>query len=111
GYCVTAHVCGVLVAGFVFWYAPVQWRRPVATPAAIRPKRAIALLLAGLAASGVLIAGQLLATPQPKDMRIVRLIGSSGSSIALDVREYPRIGKADAKYVVVDLYNYNCAHC
>jgi uncharacterized membrane protein/protein-disulfide isomerase len=111
-YCLTAHAFALVLAALILWQAPIQWRRladPIAIMGAIKPARAFGLLLVGLAASGALIGGQVLVKPQ--SMRFVRLTGSLGAPINLDVNEHPRLGKVDAKHVVVELYTYNCSHC
>ena len=113
GYCITAHACGLLLAVFIYCHAPIQWRRPAdqgTGKGALTAKRAWALSFLGMTGSAALVAGQLHAPPWPPDM-VVRLIGSSGSTITLDVNKHPRLGKADARYAVVELFNYSCPHC
>lgn len=44
--------------------------------------------------------------PAP-ERRIVRIIGD----IKLDVRQWPLVGKPDAKYVIAEMFDYTCPHC
>jgi protein-disulfide isomerase len=39
--------------------------------------------------------------------RIIRIIGDT----KLDVRQWPLLGKPDAKYVFVEMFDYTCPHC
>jgi uncharacterized membrane protein/protein-disulfide isomerase len=108
GYCVTAHGCGLLLAGFVFWYGPFV--RPAAGRRAGKPE-ALALVSLGAAAMGVLIAGQLLVVPPPPDMQVGRTVALADGAIRLDVAKHPRLGPAQAKYVLVEMFDYTCEHC
>jgi len=40
-----------------------------------------------------------------------RLVGVTGNKFRLDVRQWPLLGKPDAKYVFVEMYDYTCPHC
>ncbi len=40
-----------------------------------------------------------------------RLISIHGGAVQLDVRHWPLIGKPDAKYVFVEMFDYACPHC
>ncbi len=40
-----------------------------------------------------------------------RLISISGGTVQLDVRQWPLIGKPDAQYVFVEMFDYACPHC
>lgn len=42
-----------------------------------------------------------------QERRIVRIVGD----IKLAVRQWPLIGKPDAKYVLVEMFDYTCPHC
>ncbi|NQV26773.1 MAG: thioredoxin domain-containing protein [Rhodopirellula sp.] len=42
-----------------------------------------------------------------QERRVVRIIGDT----KLDVRQWPLIGKPDAKYVFVEMFDYTCPHC
>ena len=47
-------------------------------------------------------------TDDPKpERRLIRIIGDT----KLDVRQWPLLGKPDAKYVFVEMYDYTCPHC
>jgi len=41
------------------------------------------------------------------ERRIVRIIGNT----KLDVRQWPLLGKPEAKYVFVEMFDYTCPHC
>ncbi|MGZ0174594.1 MAG: DsbA family protein [Planctomycetales bacterium] len=41
------------------------------------------------------------------ERRIIRIIGDT----KLDVRQWALIGKPDAKYVIVEMFDYTCPHC
>lgn len=41
------------------------------------------------------------------ERRVIRIIGDT----KLDVRQWPLIGKPDAKYVFVEMFDYTCPHC
>jgi protein-disulfide isomerase len=42
-----------------------------------------------------------------QERRVVRVIGDT----KLDVRQWPLIGSPDAKYVIVEMFDYTCPHC
>lgn len=42
-----------------------------------------------------------------QERRVVKIIGDT----KLDVRQWPLIGKPDAKYVIVEMFDYTCPHC
>jgi uncharacterized membrane protein/protein-disulfide isomerase len=51
-----------------------------------------------------------IATPEPvKEAR--RLITVAGNRVTLDVKQWPLIGKPDARYIFVEMYDYTCPHC
>jgi protein-disulfide isomerase len=114
GFCVAAHACGLALAGFILWYSPIPWRggRDQA-PADSAGRRATApgLILLGLAGMAVLMAGQLLVAPRPRDMKLVEVFGPAGGRITVDPAAHPRFGPPRAKYVVVELFDYTCPHC
>jgi uncharacterized membrane protein/protein-disulfide isomerase len=101
-YCVAAHACGLFLAGFVFWYRPIECRAVHSTAA---------LLLLGTAGTAVLIGGQLLLEPRARDMQVQGQLVVAGGKIKLDAAHYPRLGSAQARYVLVSLYDYTCPHC
>ena len=38
-------------------------------------------------------------------------MGVTGNKFRLDVRQWPLLGKPDAKYIFVEMYDYTCPHC
>jgi protein-disulfide isomerase len=40
-----------------------------------------------------------------------RIITVAGGQIALDIRHWPLLGKPDAKYVFVEMFDYTCPYC
>jgi protein-disulfide isomerase len=40
-----------------------------------------------------------------------RLINVNGGQFSLDIRQWPLIGKPDAKYVFVEMFDYTCPYC
>lgn len=40
-----------------------------------------------------------------------RLIPVQGGSFQLDVKQWPLLGKPDAKYVFIEMFDYTCDHC
>jgi protein-disulfide isomerase len=40
-----------------------------------------------------------------------RLITVAGNTITLDIRQWPLLGKPDAKYVFVEMFDYTCPYC
>jgi protein-disulfide isomerase len=110
-YCITAHVCGLVLAAFVFWNNPFPWRRSPGDDNLTRPPTAPELILLGCGGTAVLIAGQLLVVPRPRDMNVLEIAGPTGSAIAVDATAHPRLGSPHAKHVVVELFDYTCSHC
>jgi protein-disulfide isomerase len=47
---------------------------------------------------------------KPKEIKR-RLINVSGGQFSLDIRQWPLIGKPDAKYVFVEMFDYTCPYC
>jgi len=45
----------------------------------------------------------------PKPER--RLVSVNGNRFRLDVRQWPLLGKPDARYVFVEMFDYTCEHC
>ena len=48
------------------------------------------------------------AKPAPRKRRIITV---GGGQIALDIRHWPLLGKPDAKYVFVEMFDYTCPYC
>ena len=40
-----------------------------------------------------------------------RLLTFAGSRFTLDIKQWPLLGKTDAKYVFVEMFDYTCPHC
>lgn len=40
-----------------------------------------------------------------------RIVTVAGGQIALDIRQWPLLGKPDAKYVFVEMFDYTCPYC
>ena len=40
-----------------------------------------------------------------------RLLTFAGNRFTLDVKQWPMLGKCDAKYVFVEMFDYTCPHC
>ena len=40
-----------------------------------------------------------------------RLLTFAGNRFTLDVKQWPMLGKTDAKYVFVEMFDYTCPHC
>jgi uncharacterized membrane protein len=122
GYCLAAHTCGVLVAGLILALV-------FGGKATLPPGIAAIWLLLGTSGPGLLIAGQVLVTPDwpGTDVNVVpespgipavenpetypRLTLGSDGNIVVKVEEHPLLGDAHAKRILVDLYDYTCPHC
>ena len=50
------------------------------------------------------------APAKPKEIKR-RLINVNGGQFSLDIRQWPLIGKPDAKYVFVEMFDYTCPYC
>jgi protein-disulfide isomerase len=48
------------------------------------------------------------AKPAPPERRVVTV---AGNRVTLDVRQWPLLGKPDARYVFVEMFDYTCPHC
>lgn len=40
-----------------------------------------------------------------------RLVTVAGNRVTLDAKQWPLLGKSDAKYIFVEMYDYTCPHC
>lgn len=47
---------------------------------------------------------------KPKEVKR-RLINVNGGQFSLDIRQWPLLGKPDAKYVFVEMFDYTCPYC
>lgn len=48
------------------------------------------------------------AVPAPPERRLLTF---AGSRFTLDIKQWPLLGKTDAKYVFVEMFDYTCPHC
>jgi protein-disulfide isomerase len=49
--------------------------------------------------------------PEKTAARKRRIITVAGGQVALDIRHWPLLGKPDAKYVFVEMFDYTCPYC
>ena len=78
-YCMALHACGMALAIFVFWYAPIRWRPTdgaVADPIALTFRGGILLILVGLVGIGVLIGGQVAIAPPARKLEMIAIPAS-----------------------------------
>jgi protein-disulfide isomerase len=94
-------------------------------PATIRARRlAVVVTIGALTGAVALSEGLVLAAdpPAPKQSaakkeeskpaaRKRRIVTVGGGQIALDIRHWPLLGKPDAKYVFVEMFDYTCPYC
>lgn len=72
-YCLAAHLCGLLIAGFIFRYSPVRWRGPRPHQSLDIPAQvAWGLVLLGLAGPAVLLGGQLFGKVEQGGVRLAK---------------------------------------
>jgi uncharacterized membrane protein len=91
-YCIADHVCGILLAAFLFWQSPARWRSSrsgrMRDPMIIKPHMSWTLALLGLAGPAVLVGGQVL-FPGP-GLQLTEYADSSPKSAQNDkIRNYP----------------------
>ena len=110
-------------------FSPPDVDAPVDTSAVEQPKQFVPVSVPGKK-SGLplltllLVVGFLLPTLQPagqthaadgqpaaKVKAAPRLIPFPGNVTKLDVRHWPMIGKQDARYVFIEMFDYTCQHC
>lgn len=48
------------------------------------------------------------AKPEPPKRRVVTV---AGNRVTLDVRQWPLLGKPEARYIFVEMFDYTCPHC
>jgi uncharacterized membrane protein len=100
-YCMTTHICGLLLAVLVIWRAITELKR------IIRPVTAMGLALIGLVLAGILAAYQVSFTPTA-----VHRDGESQDSLpSIDYYAVPMVGSPDAPNIVTLLFDYQCLHC
>lgn len=140
-YCMTAHVCGMAAAGLLLLGAPIRKGPEKAKQRAqqvfVTPPLARRLGFGALASLGVLAAGQMLQKPRsPASQLIAAGLVTNGSPAAageapqaashapprrqfqifegqftFDLNEVPLIGRPEAPYTMVSLFDYTCHHC
>jgi uncharacterized membrane protein/protein-disulfide isomerase len=84
-YCMAIHACGLALAMFVFWFAPIHWRSARALdsdPIARTLGGGVVLILVGFVGVGGLIGGQIAIAPPSRKHEI----------IAIPVSEGPKLG-------------------
>jgi len=121
-YCLAAHGCGVALGGLVFWSAISQRAQRLADRSG--PTAAVCVVV-GLAGVAALVAGQLLYS-SPRSSTPIQLGGLAnidtgpgpqrqisilGDSVRLRPHDFPIVGSADAKHIMVYLFDYTCPHC
>lgn len=134
-WCMSAHVCGSVLALHILGRAPLAWRSRTtaaadATAAAapdaveISGKRLRGTALLAVLGLAVLIGGQVACAP--KQHVVAQLGGVSDTDtgpgpqrkvtflngrLGLNPHESPTLGNPDAPYVIVDVFDYTCPHC
>jgi len=126
GYCMTAHVLGLLAATVVVSAAPVRWRRRskgAQRGVAVDRRVAGAAVTAGFAAVAALILGQVLYEPPATVVMLGtgevldtgpsadRRISLARGKIYLSPHGLPMLGSPDAEHIIAVVYDYTCSHC
>jgi len=125
-FCMAAHACGLVAAALLLYIAPVHeppekpWQRE--KDVYVVPKHARVSALLGLAAVGLLIAGQLVY--RPKQFTVSPIGGASlqqtpaarifeiyEGRFRFNLNEVPLIGSPAAPHAIVSLFDYTCHHC
>jgi uncharacterized membrane protein len=110
-YCMAAHLTGALLAGVALWAAGRQAGPAVAGGQGRLIGRGMAagLPLAGVMLAGVLAASQVLIRPLAVyQTGVARAVAGEPATAP---RAAPRLGPADAPYVVTLLFDFKCPHC
>jgi uncharacterized membrane protein len=123
-YCMTIHITGLLLTALVIWRAIMEFDGhpinilltnqakdnndpPSAEKNIIRPLPVIGLTLTGLVLTGILVTCQAVFTPPA-----VYSGGRSQNNLpVVDYHDAPMVGSPDAPYIVLLLFDYQCAHC
>jgi hypothetical protein len=125
-YCMAAHACGLIAAVILLSLAPVHeppekpWQRE--KDVYVIPKQARASAVAGLAAVGVLIAGQALYRPAEvkvtsigdaklKQTPAARIFEIDQGHFKFNMNEGPLMGSPSAPHAIVSLFDYTCHFC
>lgn len=109
-YCMVAHGCGLAAATVLLFCAPIrnppekpkQHEKQVFIPRLLGGK----LVLVALAGVALLVAGQFVRSPGRE--YVVKMFDGN---VQMDLRQVPLMGKPDAPYSIVSLYDYTCHHC
>jgi uncharacterized membrane protein len=131
-YCMTTHICGLLLSALIIWRARMQLEEPtIVVPASsgvegcvrsaltvkgvsrAMPRSAtgswpaIRFLLAGIGLAGVLATCQAVFAPP-----VLYVRGESRNKPpAPDPHSVPLLGSPEAPYIVSLLFDYKCPHC
>jgi uncharacterized membrane protein/protein-disulfide isomerase len=125
-FCMAAHACGLVSAAILLYLAPVHdapekpWQRE--KDVYVVPKHARLSALLGLAAVGVLIAGQLVYRPKQFEVTSIggaklqqtpaaRIFEIYEGRFKFNMNEVPLIGSPSAPRAIVSLFDYTCHHC
>lgn len=121
-YCMASHVCGLIASGIFLRLAPVHnapekpWQRE--KDVYVIPRQARLSAVAGLAAVGVLVGGQVIY--QPPQFKIAPVGGGTlrarmfeiyEGRFKFNMNETPLIGAPSAPHAIVSLFDYTCHHC
>ena len=125
-FCMAAHACGLAAAAILLYLVPVHeppekpWQRE--KDVYVVPKHARVAALLGLAAVGLLTAGQLV--HRPKQFTVSTMGGANlqqtpaarifeiyEGRFKFNLSEVPLIGSPAAPHAIVSLFDYTCHHC
>ena len=125
-FCMAAHACGLAAAAILLHVAPVHeppekpWQRE--KDVYVVPKNARLSALLGLAAVGLLIAGQTFY--RPADVKVTSIGGGTlqqtpaarifkidQGHLEFNMNEGPLIGAPSATHAIVSLFDYTCHYC
>ena len=109
-FCMAAHGCGFAAAVLLLWCVPFrappekpwQQEKEVFVPPALGKR----LALIAIAGVSLLVAGQFVRLPQKQ-----YLVKIYDGKIQMNLREVPVIGKPEAPYSIVSLFDYTCHYC
>lgn len=132
-YCMTTHICGLLLAALVMWRGSSRFEDASILPASTSPAAAarvgstvpvedvpgttphyvvgsppgVGFFLAGLGLAGILATCQAVFVPPVAHIR-----GQSQNTPTVpDPHDAPLLGSPEAPYVVTLLFDYKCPHC
>ncbi len=114
-WCLSAHLCGLLIAGLIFLSSRAQSEaQNVAPRKRSRPRRLWPSALFSVPVLATLVVGQLKSAPRhilhvesaSKD----HLVFSDGK-LQLEWRDFPTLGSQDAPHTILIMADYTCPHC